>query len=436
MNGFVREKIQFTSIKPSHEYDEMVFSYFNPRLLATNQSDTKYSNQSIAELKDSIRMYGLQQPLMVNKSNGEYGLLDGHRRYEAISQLIKDDTLCFNESRKSWVKAKELYENLEVQVFENLTTTDAFAKVFCIDNNKKNFDEHVIVKFIDYCLKSSVAKQNIAKMCHKPVQYVEQIMSSIQKLNQDEYLRDQVFDGKIEISVANDLLDDYPDDDDRKKMIDCAWELAEERTQRTIKKLDDSILTAVVKLNKAKRTKQDLVAHGKFEEVPDVDDEIEQHMQEVDERKTQRSRQTPTINKKDVATAAQTTHRTPKSGATTNPPKQKISSKQITTWHNAIKKCIENNNLTKDGEYVPPIINMFLDDLMKTMLENDEEIDYFGFLQNWVPQFIDNGLDTNAGDTGTKVENKPSPFDDDDDNNLANVKREQVKIDEDEEDLS
>ena len=411
----------------------MVFSYFNPRLLTTNESDPKYKTQSIAELKDSIRMYGLQQPLMVNKSNGEYNLLDGHRRYEAISQLVKDDTLCFNECRKSWVKAKELYENVEVQVFENLTTTDSFAKVFCIDNNKKNFDEHVIVKFIDYCLKASVAKQNIARMCHKSVQYVEQIMSSIQKLSKDEYLRDQVFEGKIEVSVANDLLNDYPNEDDRKEMIDCAWELAEERTQRIIKKLDDSILTAVVKLNKAKRTKQDLVAQGKFEEIPDVDNAIDQHMQEVDERKTQRSRQTPTISKKDVTTAAQTTNKTPKSGASTsNAPKQKISSKQITAWHNAVKKCIDNNHLTKDGEYVPPLINMFLDDLMKTMMENDEDIDYAGFLQNWVPQFVDNGLDTNAGDTGTKSETKSSPFDDDD-NDLANVKREEVVTDEDDE---
>jgi hypothetical protein len=74
---------------------------------------------------------------------------------------------------------------------------------------------------------------------------------------------------------------------------------------------------------------------------------------------------------------------------------------------------------------------MFLDDLMKTMVDNEEDVNYGTFLQHWVPLFIENGLDTNAcAETETKA--IKTPFDDDSD--LSNVVR--VEEDEEEEDLN
>lgn len=40
---------------------------------------------------------------------------------------------------------------------------------------------------------------------------------------------------------------------------------------------------------------------------------------------------------------------------------------------------------------------------MKTMADNEEDVNYSTFLQHWVPLFIENGLDTNAcAETETK----------------------------------
>lgn len=265
MEGIMQ--IAFEDIVPSHDYDEKIFQYFNPRLLVNSKNDNSYASQSITELKDSIRMFGLQQMFIINRVDNKNYLLDGHRRREAISQLIKEDALCFNEKLKSWIKASVLYGTINVQFHENLHTADAFSKVFCIDNNKIVFDDNVIIKFIDYCNQANIAKENIAKMCHKPIPYVKQVLSILSGLEDDDTLKEQLFEGKIVLSAAEDLVEEFPDTNDRNDIIEQAWDYAEERAKRKIQKIDDSILTAVVKLNKAKQAKSDLVASGSFSEI-------------------------------------------------------------------------------------------------------------------------------------------------------------------------
>ena len=220
MEGIMQ--IDFSDIVPSHDYDEKIFQYFNPRLLINSKNDNSYASQSIAELKDSIRMFGLQQMFIINRIDNKNYLLDGHRRREAISQLIKEDAVCFNEKAKSWVKASLLYSKMNVQFHENLHTADAFSKVFCIDNYKIVFDDNVIIKFIDYCNQANIAKENIAKMCHKPIPYVKQVLSILSGLEDDDTLKEQLFEGKIVLSAAEDLVEEFPEANDRNDIIEQA----------------------------------------------------------------------------------------------------------------------------------------------------------------------------------------------------------------------
>lgn len=435
-------KVDFTSIVPSHDFDEMVFSYFNPRLLATVENDdTKYKSQSIAELKDSIRTHGLQQNLIVNKVENQYYLLDGHRRFEAIRQLVSENTLCFNEERKSWIKAAELFAQLEVVVHNNLSTQDAFSKVFCIDNNKITFEEHIIIKFIDFCQKLSISKQSIAKIIHKQLPYVESVISMLSKVENDEHLKEELFSGKIEMSAAVELLESYEDSDERKEVMEKAWQHAEERIQKTIKKLDDGILTAVVKFNKAKQAKQDLVSAGKFDEVADVDDAISKHMDEMEERKDQRRKaSTSGITKSDLQTAKTAVSKkkgVPETPTPVSDTKPKNINKKFASWQNAVRQIINNGNCLKSGDFVPPLINMFLDNFLTTIQSDaDAETEIDSFIEAWAPQFLDNGLDTNAGDDSIKdkSDNKKSPFDDDD-ADLTNIPKTEMKEEEENSDI-
>ena len=57
-------------------------------------SENFFEIANIEELADSIDLIGLQQPLVVTKSNNGYLLIAGHRRFEAIKSLGWDTVPC------------------------------------------------------------------------------------------------------------------------------------------------------------------------------------------------------------------------------------------------------------------------------------------------------------------------------------------------------
>ena len=65
-----------------------------PRDRIVKNPENKYSISKIDELKESIKNYGLAEPLNVKAlGNDEYMLLGGERRITAIDQLIADETV-------------------------------------------------------------------------------------------------------------------------------------------------------------------------------------------------------------------------------------------------------------------------------------------------------------------------------------------------------
>ncbi len=62
-------------------------------LIDTNNANF-YSVKEIQDLKDSIALIGLKQPLVVLPTDGRYRLIAGHRRYQALSELGKETAPC------------------------------------------------------------------------------------------------------------------------------------------------------------------------------------------------------------------------------------------------------------------------------------------------------------------------------------------------------
>lgn len=62
-------------------------------LIDTNDANF-YSVKEIQDLKDSIALIGLKQPLVVLPTDGRYRLIAGHRRYQALSELGKETAPC------------------------------------------------------------------------------------------------------------------------------------------------------------------------------------------------------------------------------------------------------------------------------------------------------------------------------------------------------
>jgi ParB family chromosome partitioning protein len=61
----------------------------HPANVRTNSAET-YASENIANLKASIAVLGLLQPLLVQKIDGKFGVLAGGRRHAALLELVAD----------------------------------------------------------------------------------------------------------------------------------------------------------------------------------------------------------------------------------------------------------------------------------------------------------------------------------------------------------
>ncbi len=86
--------------------------YTNP-----NQPRKKFDQESLNELAESIKLHGLIQPIIVNKTDKGYMIIAGERRYKACKQcgLTEVDAIVKNYSNK---------QVAEISIIENLQRED------------------------------------------------------------------------------------------------------------------------------------------------------------------------------------------------------------------------------------------------------------------------------------------------------------------------
>ncbi|MFH1427259.1 MAG: ParB/RepB/Spo0J family partition protein, partial [Patescibacteria group bacterium] len=77
------------------------------------QPRQNFNNINMDELVDSIKEYGIIQPLIVTRKNGEYELIAGERRLRAAKELSLKEVPVI-------IRAAEDQEKLEVALIENL----------------------------------------------------------------------------------------------------------------------------------------------------------------------------------------------------------------------------------------------------------------------------------------------------------------------------
>ena len=132
-------RIPFASIKPAKEFDEFEFGFFNPRILdGKNRENYGFSQEEIENLKNSIKSKGLMVKLHVNNINGEYILIDGHRRHEAISQLLTENAQCYDRHTNKFLCAKDIYTDVIVTVHHGLNASQCFSRAFESEDRKSH----------------------------------------------------------------------------------------------------------------------------------------------------------------------------------------------------------------------------------------------------------------------------------------------------------
>tara|TARA_B100000902_G_scaffold31410_1_gene37616 strand:+ start:3253 stop:4116 length:864 start_codon:yes stop_codon:yes gene_type:complete len=105
---------------PNNRDENNIIQYINLELITTNpfQPRTNFSNKELNELTDSIKEYGLIQPITVRKINNlEYELISGERRLQASKLAGLTQIPVF-------IKNINTNQMLEVALVENIQRQD------------------------------------------------------------------------------------------------------------------------------------------------------------------------------------------------------------------------------------------------------------------------------------------------------------------------
>ena len=167
------------------EYDESSLQEIDINIIEPNQDQPRidFDADSLAELADSIKQYGVLQPIIVAKEKDYYKIIAGERRFRA-SRLAKLEKIpCI-------VKTFTEIEQLQVALVENLQRKDLnpIEEALCyrrlIENFEKTQEE----------LSASVGKSRPA------------ITNSLRLLNLDKRVQSFLVDGRLSMGHGRTLL--------------------------------------------------------------------------------------------------------------------------------------------------------------------------------------------------------------------------------------
>lgn len=148
----------------------------NPSLIATNpeQPRKRFVEQRIDELKDSIKQFGIIQPLIVSKVGDKIELIAGERRLRAARALGLDKVPVI-------VRNVDELEKLELALIENIQREN-LNPIETAMAYKKLIDEFTL------------SQDDLAKKVGKPR---SSIANSLRLLNLPEEIRNALVEGKI-----------------------------------------------------------------------------------------------------------------------------------------------------------------------------------------------------------------------------------------------
>ena len=101
-------------IKPAHTSEYMLVS-IEDVIPNKNQPRKKFDEQKLKELSDSIKQYGIIQPIVVKKEGKQFKIVAGERRYRAAKMAG------FKDLKVILFKGEEDYQ---VSLIENLQRED------------------------------------------------------------------------------------------------------------------------------------------------------------------------------------------------------------------------------------------------------------------------------------------------------------------------
>lgn len=185
-----------SALIPEIEEDIRSIEKIDIDLIQARSDQPRKNFENIEELAESIKEYGLLNPIVLSKNNDKYEIIAGERRYRAsvLAGLKKIDAIVRDFDQKE-IDILSLVENIQREDLSALEEAQAYKKL--IDD-------------------FSMTQEEISKSMGKSRSYIANTIRLL-KLNKDE--REALADRKISASQARTLLS-IKDEEERKKALD------------------------------------------------------------------------------------------------------------------------------------------------------------------------------------------------------------------------
>lgn len=185
-----------SALIPEVEEDITSIEKIDIDLIEARSDQPRKNFENIEELAESIKEYGLLNPIVLSKNNGKYEIIAGERRYRAsvYAGLKKIDAIVRDFDQKD-IDILSLVENIQREDLSALEEAEAYKKL--IDD-------------------FSMTQEEISKSMGKSRSYIANTIRLL-KLNKDE--TEALANRKISASQARTLLS-IKNQDERKKALD------------------------------------------------------------------------------------------------------------------------------------------------------------------------------------------------------------------------
>jgi ParB family chromosome partitioning protein len=191
-----------------------------------NQPRKKFNEKSLDELKESIKTYGVIQPVIVRKTGKVYEIVAGERRWKASKEAGLKSIPCIVKDIEDFEATKlALIENLQREDLNPVEEANAF---------KDLMDQY------------KLTQEEIAKIVGKSRSY---IANSIRLLNLDDEVKDYLSKGEISSGHGKAILAI----DDKKKQKKVARDIIDKK----LNVRDAESLVKDIKKNTPSRVEKD-----------------------------------------------------------------------------------------------------------------------------------------------------------------------------------
>lgn len=243
-----------------------------------DQPRKNFDEDTLQELADSIKQFGLIQPILVQDRNDHYEIIAGERRWRAAKMAgLKEVPVIIRNLSEQEIVEISLIENIQRENLNPIEEAQAFKRLLTEFNLKQD-------EVAERVSKSRTAVTNsmrLLKLCQEVQQMViDEMIStgharailSIEDPEEQYMIAQKIFDEKLSVRDVEKLVKNLnkPKPEKQKQEIHKSLEYIYENTAVKMKEVFGTKVNITAKENGSGRIEIDFFSHEDFDRLTDL----------------------------------------------------------------------------------------------------------------------------------------------------------------------